>query len=483
MVTENLRPERVFYYFEQISSIPRGSGNEKAVSDYCLSVAKGLGLEAFKDEFNNVVIKKPASKGYENSEGVIIQGHLDMVCEKDKKTEHDFKTEGIKLVVDGDWLKADGTTLGADNGIAVAIGLALMEADDIEHPPLECLFTTDEEVGMGGAMNFDASVLNGSRLINLDSEEEGVFVASCCGGAKVHIKIPFSSEDAPHDMVPVSIKIRGLNGGHSGSDIHLQRANANKLMGRILRQTAKTFYFRLASINGGLMDNAITRECDAVVYVMKEDIEELMDLCSQLESIFNDEYSSSEDGIHVIADADGYEHPKVMDEKSANNIIYALNMVPYGVIRISPEMNGLVESSNNPGIVKTDENYFEIVNAVRSSVATVKYDIMEKLAMIAEMTEGKLAVRSQYPGWQFKKNSPLRDICSEAYKEMFGKEPEIQAIHAGLECGLLSAKTPDMDMISIGPEMYDVHTPSERISISSVERTWNFIKHILKKLK
>ena len=192
MVTENLRPERVFYYFEQISSIPRGSGNEKAVSDYCLSVAKGLGLEAFKDEFNNVVIKKPASKGYENSEGVIIQGHLDMVCEKDKKTEHDFKTEGIKLVVDGDWLKADGTTLGADNGIAVAIGLALMEADDIEHPPLECLFTTDEEVGMGGAMNFDASVLNGSRLINLDSEEEGVFVASCCGGAKVHIKIPFS---------------------------------------------------------------------------------------------------------------------------------------------------------------------------------------------------------------------------------------------------------------------------------------------------
>ena len=231
------------------------------------------------------------------------------------------------------------------------------------------------------------------------------------------------------------------------------------------------------------MDNAITRECDAVVYVMKEDIEELMDLCSQLESIFNDEYSSSEDGIHVIADVDGYEHTKVMDEKSANNIIYALNMVPYGVIRISPEMNGLVESSNNPGIVKTDENYFEIVNAVRSSVATVKYDIMEKLAMIAEMTEGKLAVRSQYPGWQFKKNSPLRDICSEAYKEMFGKEPEIQAIHAGLECGLLSAKAPDMDMISIGPEMYDVHTPSERISISSVERTWNFIKHILKKLK
>ena len=296
MVTENLRPERVFYYFEQISNIPRGSGNEKAVSDYCLSVAKGLGLAAFKDEFNNIVIKKPASKGYENSKGVIIQGHLDMVCEKDKKTEHDFKTEGIKLVVDGDWLKADGTTLGADNGIAVAIGLALMEADDIEHPPLECLFTTDEEVGMGGAMNFDASVLNGSRLINLDSEEEGVFVASCCGGAKVHIKIPFSSEDAPHDMVPVSIKIRGLNGGHSGSDIHLQRANANKLMGRILRQTAKTFYFRLASINGGLMDNAITRECDAVVYVMKEDIEELMDLCSQLESIFNDEYSSSEVG-------------------------------------------------------------------------------------------------------------------------------------------------------------------------------------------
>lgn len=483
MVTENLHPERVFYYFERISNIPRGSGNEKAVSDYCLSVAEGLGLKAFKDEFNNVVIRKPATKGYENSPGVIIQGHLDMVCEKNKKTEHDFRTEGIKLVVDGDWLKAEGTTLGADNGIAIAMGLALMELNDIEHPALECLFTTDEEVGMGGAMNFDTSVLTGTRLINLDSEDEGIFVVSCCGGAKTHIRMPAEWETVPADMVPVLIKIRGLNGGHSGSDIHLQRANANKLMGRILRQIAKTFYFRLGSINGGLMDNAITRECDAAIYIMAEDMEELRDLCLQFEDIFNNEYSGSESGIHVIAEYNKAVSGKALSVQTANNIIYALNMIPYGVLRRSMDINGLVESSNNPGILRTNEDNIEIVNAVRSSVATVKYDILERLAMIAEITGGEVFIRSEYPGWQYNKNSPLRGVCIEAYKEMFGKEPEIEAIHAGLECGLLASKAPGLDMISLGPEMHDVHTPMEKISISSVERTWNFLKFVLKKLK
>ena len=260
MVTENLRPERVFYYFEKISEIPRGSGNEKAVSDYCLSVAEGLGLEAFRDEYNNVVIRKPATKGYENHPGVIIQGHLDMVCEKNKATVHDFEKDGIKLVVDGDYLRADGTTPGGDDGIAVAMGLALMEAGDIDHPALECLFTTDEEAGMGGATGFDASVLQGTRLINLDSEDEGIFVVSCCGGAKAHLLVPMEWEEVPEDLCCIELKVSGLAGGHSGSDIHLQRASAGKLMGRMLRQAAKRFYFRLAGINGGLMDNAITRE-------------------------------------------------------------------------------------------------------------------------------------------------------------------------------------------------------------------------------
>ncbi len=483
MSIENLCPERVFYYFQQISNIPRGSGNEKAVSDYCLSVAEKLGLTAFKDKSNNVVIRKPASAGYENAPGVIIQGHLDMVCEKDNKTKHDFKTEGIRLVVDGDWLRADGTTLGGDDGIAVAMGLALMEDKTLEHPALECLFTTDEEVGMGGAKNFDASVLQGKRLINLDSENEGIFVVSCCGGAKAHLMIPGEWESVPEGLMPVRIKIRGLLGGHSGSDIHLQRANANKLMGRILRQTAKSLYFRLESINGGLMDNAITRECDAVIYIAPEDMEELADICAQFESIFNNEYSGSEDGIFVIAEKAENNEDRVLKTANANGVIYALNLIPYGVERISLEINGLVESSNNLGVVKTTDDGIDMVSAVRSSVATVKYDILERLSMIAELAGGKLTIKSEYPGWEYKKESGLRDTCVEAYKEMFGAEPEIQAIHAGLECGLLSSKAPDIDMISIGPEMHDVHTPAERISIASVSRTWDYLKFVLKNLK
>ena len=481
MVTENLRPERVFYYFEKISEIPRGSGNEKAVSDYCLSVAEKLGLYAFRDEHNNVVIRKPATKGYEDHPGVIIQGHLDMVCEKNGNVEHDFENDGIKLVIDGDNLTADGTTLGGDDGIAIAMGLALLEAEDADHPALECLFTTDEEAGMGGAAGFDASVLRGTRLINLDSEDEGVFVVSCCGGAKAHLVIPMIWEKTPDGLISVKIKISGLLGGHSGSDIHLQRASAGKLMGRILRQTAKTFYFRLAGINGGLMDNAITRECEAVICLPKEDIEEFADMCGQFEAIFNNEYKDSEEGIKVTAEI--CEKPeKVMTVKKALDVIYAVNLIPYGVQRVCLSMNGLVETSNNLGIIRTTEDNVELVSAVRSSIATVKYDILEKMAMIAELIGGNFYIKSQYPGWEYRPDSSLRDICVETYREMFGKEPVVESIHAGLECGLLSSKAPQIDMISIGPDMRGVHTPDEKLSISSVGRIWDFMLNVLKKL-
>ncbi len=483
MISKNLRPERVFYYFEQLSSIPRGSGNEKAVGEYCISVAKRLGLSVYSDEYNNVIIRKPATEGYENAPGVIIQGHLDMVCEKNDKTEHDFKKDPIRLVIDGDWLTADGTTLGGDDGIAVAIGLALLEAKDIEHPMLECLFTANEEFDMSGARGLDVSHLMGKQLINIDSEEEGIFVVSCCGGAKAHIVIPAVWEDVPEELMPVKIKIAGLAGGHSGSDIHLQRANANKLMGRVLRQIGKSLYYRLESINGGLMDNAITRECSAAIYIDRADIDELGDLCAQFQMIFNNEYAGSEKDITVIADMVEETKGKALDVKTSNNVIYALNLVPYGVERVSLDIEGLVETSNNPGIVKTNNDSIEIVSAVRSSVATIKYDMLERLSMIAELAGGRLNLRSQYPGWEYKRVSPLREVCVEAYKEMFGSEPKIEAIHAGLECGLLSGKANDIDMISIGPDMRNVHTPDERLSIQSVERTWNYIKFVLSKLK
>lgn len=481
MVTENLRPERVFYYFEKISEIPRGSGNEKAVSDYCLSVAEKLGLYAFRDEHNNVVIRKPATKGYEDHPGVIIQGHLDMVCEKTADSDHDFIKDGIKLVVDGDYLRAEDTTLGGDDGVAVAMGLALMEADGIEHPALECLFTTDEEAGMSGAAGFDASVLRGTRLINLDSEEEGVFVVSCCGGAKAHLVIPMEWERTPEGLVSVKLTVSGLHGGHSGGDIHLQRASAGKLMGRMLRQTAKTFYFRLAGINGGLMDNAITRDCEAALCLPKEDIEEFADMCGQFEAIFNNEYKDSEEGIKVTAEI--CEKPeKVMTVKKALDVIYAVNLIPYGVQRVCLSMNGLVETSNNLGIIKTTEENVELVSAVRSSVATIKYDMLEKISMIAELTGGNFFIRSQYPGWEYRPDSPLRDVCVDVYKEMFGKAPVVETIHAGLECGLLSEKAPQIDMISIGPDMRGVHTPDEKLSISSAQRTWDYLLKVLKNL-
>lgn len=480
---KGLKPERVFYYFEQISNIPRGSGNEEAVANYCLSVAKELGLESFKDEFHNVVIRKPATAGYENAPGVIIQGHLDMVCEKNADKVHDFLKDPITLVVDGDNLRADGTTLGGDDGIAVAMGLAFMEAQDIEHPALECLFTSDEEAGLGGAKNFDASVLQGKRLINLDSEEEGVFVVSCCGGAKAHLLTAAEWEEVPAGLVPVAIKIRGLLGGHSGSEIHLQRANANKLMGRILRQVAKGLFFRLESINGGNMDNAITRECDAVIYIDPADMDELIDMCVQFQRIFANEFSGSENDVRVIAEKAENAKARVLKAEKANAVIYALNLIPNGVQRISLEINGLVETSNNIGIVKTTDEEIDIVSAVRSSVATAKYDLLEKIGAIAELTGSRLYIKSEYPGWEYKKDSQFRDICVEAYKEMFGKEAKIEAIHAGLECGLLLSKAPDIDMISMGPNMHDVHTPQEGISIASVERMYNFVKFLFTKLK
>ena len=481
MVTENLRPERVFYYFEQISSIPRGSGNEKAVSDYCLSVAKGLGLEAFKDEFNNVVIKKPASKGYENSEGVIIQGHLDMVCEKDKKTEHDFKTEGIKLVVDGDWLKADGTTLGADNGIAVAIGLALMEADDIEHPPLECLFTTDEEVGMGGAMNFDASVLNGSRLINLDSEEEGVFVASCCGGAKVHIKIPFSSEDAPHDMVSVSIKIRGLNGGHSGSDIHLQRANANKLMGRFLYGLKKKAEYALISLTGGQKDNAITRECTAEF--LTDSVAEVKAYAKELQEQLREEYTGSDENITFEITEKGTATAEVLHPTSQEKIVFYLQNVPFGIQKMSGTIKGLVETSSNIGILRLDRDELFASSSVRSSVDAACSALSDKIEYLTEFLGGDYEVQGAYPAWEYRKESPLRDKMVAVFEEMYGHKPEVVAIHAGLECGLFYKKMEGLDCVSLGPDMKDIHTSEEVLSIASTERVWNYLVQVLKNLK
>lgn len=482
-VLEGLKPEKVFYYFEEISRIPRGSGNEKAISDYIVTFAKDRGLFVHQDNANNVVIKKSGSKGYENSLAVILQGHIDMVCEKNSDVSHDFIKEGLKLHVDGDFVFAEGTTLGADNGIAVAYMLALLDDDTISHPPIECVFTTDEEVGMKGAIALDTSILEGKRLINMDTEEEGKLLVSCCGGMKITTELPVIYEDVPSDFKPYFIKIRGLKGGHSGSDIHLQRANAEKLMGRVMA-ALDDVDVRFSKVNGGLMDNAIARECDALVF-LKEDISDnVKSILVDIETKFIHEYTGVEEGIKVFMEETVEEiEYKAFDTKTKNSVRDMLILIPYGVITMSMNIPGLVESSNNIGIVRTEKDCIKFICAARSSVASRKDIIFNEIDTIGRILGGKTYATSTYPAWEFNPNSELLAITKDVFRDFYKKEPVVEAIHAGLECGLFAEKIKGIDMISIGPDMFDVHTPDERLKISSTESTWEFLKALLSRLK
>lgn len=482
-VLENLKPEKVFYYFEEISNIPRGSGNEKAISDYIVNFAKERGLFVYQDDAWNVLIRKKGTKGYENSETVILQGHIDMVCEKNNDVVHDFSSEGLKLCVDGDFVSAKGTTLGGDDGIAVAYMLAVLDDDTVSHPPVECLFTTDEEVGMKGAIAFDASILEGRKLINLDTEEEGHILVSCCGGMKVTTKIPAVYENVSSDLIPCYIKIRGLKGGHSGADIHLQRANANKLMGRVL-ESVKDFDVKVSKVNGGLMDNAISRECDAFVFVDESKMGEISNVLSNIEKTFVHEYKGVDEDIKVnIEKVNGEFEYVAFDDITVSKIIDMLTLIPYGVSTMSMGIKGLVESSNNIGILRTVNNNIEFVCAVRSSIASRKDIILNQIETAGRLLGGETIVTSAYPAWEFNPDSELLKITKKVYTDFYKKEPIVEAIHAGLECGLFAEKVNGIDMISIGPDIFDVHTPDERLKISSTESTWEFLKAILASLK
>lgn len=482
-VLSDLQPNRVFYFFEKISEIPRGSGNEKAVSDYIVSYANNRGLEAIQDKANNILIRKAGTKGYENSPTVILQGHIDMVCEKNNDTKHDFLTDPLKLRIDGDFIYAEGTTLGADNGIAVAYALALLDSDDIPHPPLEVVMTTDEEVGMGGADFFNASQLKGKIFFNMDTEEEGYLVVSCCGGVKATLHLPIEREDVEVGMIPIGVSIKGLKGGHSGMDINLQRANANKLMGRVLSVIKNSFECRIASINGGLMDNAISRENETVLLVKPNDIEGIKNLTADLQATFLKEYRGSDIGIEISVQKLNETVIKVFTKQTSDRAIAVLTLIPYGVRTVSLEMEGLVESSSNIGIVKTLENEIQFSSAVRSSVGSRKSMILEEIDTIAQLVGGMVDYKGSYPAWEFNPDSKLLDIFKETYRDMYNKEAIIQSIHAGLECGLFSDKVKGLDMISFGPDMFDVHTPDEKLSISSTTRVWEYLNTILKKLR
>lgn len=482
-VLNGLGGDKVFYYFEKICDIPHGSFHEQALSDHIVNFAKERGLYCRQDEKYNVVIKKPASTGYETSPALIIQGHIDMVCEKNAGTVHDFRKDPLQLYIDGDYIKAKGTTLGADNGIAVAYMLALLDDDTLEHPPLECVFTVEEEIGMGGASALDAFDLEGKRFLNMDTEEEGHLMVSCCGGRRMRVYLPVERQERPVAGKAYIIRIRGLKGGHSGSDIHLQRASANRLLGRLLFTLQKEMEYDLVLADGGNMDNAICREAEAVLYMEPAEKEKAKAILAAQEKIFREEYKDRETGITITLEEMNEDIPQTLTEQTKQNIISLLLLLPYGVQTMSSEMAGLVESSSNIGILKTNADHVFIDNAVRSSVESRKEFICQKIEAIAALCGATVEGVHDYPGWQYDPDSELLRIFKETWLEKFGVEPEVVAIHAGLECGLFAKKIPGLDLISLGPDMHDVHTPDERLSISSTIRVWEFLKLVLKKLK
>ena len=481
-VLSNLEPKNVWKYFEDICGIPHGSGNEKAVSDYCVAFAREHGLEVWQDEAWNVVIVKEASAGYEDREPLILQGHLDMVCEKKTDCDIDFEKDGLRIFVDGDYVRAEGTTLGGDDGIAVAYALAVLADDSLPHPRLEAVFTTSEEVGMDGAAALDVSVLKGHTVLNMDSEEEGILLAGCAGGCSVGIRLPV--ERRKKSGIHAVLTVDGLLGGHSGAEIDKGRGNASRLLASVLTELGKKMECELISINGGLKDNAIPRECHAELLfpegMSEEARREAEQLCAASGERLRQEYGAADPNLSVRLEFGERTEADVFVESAYEHAMALLTALPNGVICMSEDIEGLVQTSLNLGVLKTEEELM-LRYSVRSSVSAEKEALVEQIRQTVYQEGGSMTVNGDYPAWEYRKDSPFRDDCVRIYKELFGTEPKVQAIHAGLECGLLASKIPDLDCISIGPQMHDIHTTEERLCISSVERMWSYILEIIKR--
>ena len=472
-----LEPARVFDFFEEICGIPHGSRNEKFISDYLVSFAKERGLKYIQDEANNVIIFQDGTCGYEDHEPVILQGHMDMVCEKDASCPIDMATEGLDVTHDGRCVFAKGTTLGGDDGIAVAYALALLDDTSIPHPPLEVVITTDEEVGMLGASVVDLSELRGRTLINIDSEDEGVFTVSCAGGAKATINLP---EERRSVYGPcIRLVVDGLKGGHSGVEINQNRANANKVMGEFMGRIQNLMPLCLTSFSGGAKDNAIPRSCQATMVAMGIGLERINDIAQKLQDEVRATYDEPDATVQAF-DVDALGGNALTTECTAK-VIAMLNSVPNGVQKMSADIEGLVQTSLNLGIAKLGKG-MSLTFSVRSSVNAEKQELLQKLRDLADFYGAAYSQMGEYPAWEYKADSKLRDLMVKTYADMFGKEPEVVAIHAGLECGLLSEKLPGLDCVSIGPQMHDIHTSREKLEIASTERTWKFLLEVLKAL-
>ncbi len=475
-ILENISPERVFYYFEEISRIPHGSGNEEAVAKYIEDFARSKGLFAVRDANNNVFVRKTAYSGYESAPAVLLQGHTDMVCEKNEDTAFDFLSDPLKLVLEGDILRADGTTLGADDGVAVAMMLALLEDEDAAHGPLECLFTTEEETGLGGMKAFDKSQISADYMINLDSEDDDTAVISCAGG----FRTDFVFSDIPYEKCnsEITLSVKGLMGGHSGADIHLGRANANKIAFQLLSGIED---IRLISVNGGSKDNAIPRECTVVFTA--DDPMEVPDIVSENADEIKASLCEDDMGFSVECTYKrGQSH--CFAEKYSRSIITLVNSLPYGVIDMSASVEGLVESSSNPGVIKTEGSRVTVVSSSRSSVESRLDAIQGSLDSLADFVKvSSVTHRDRYPGWDVTENSVLQKKYKEVYKTLHGEMPKILGIHAGLECGLVKSAVPEIDIISIGPNARNIHTPEETLSVSSVSKLYTILLELLKNLK
>ncbi|CCX59246.1 putative uncharacterized protein [Blautia hydrogenotrophica CAG:147] len=476
-VLENCEPKRVFYYFEEISKIPHGSKNTKEISDYLVSFAKEHQLRYVQDEYGNIVIYKAASAGYEKLPAVILQGHMDMVCEKEAGSNHDFEKAPLRLKIEDGFVTAEGTTLGADDGIAVAYALALLETDSYAHPALEVVITVDEEVGLLGAQNLDASCLSGKYLINLDSDEEGILLTGCAGGVSAISSIPVKYRNASGCLYEV--KIHGLQGGHSGMEIGKNRANANILMGRFLYGLKEQLPYELAELEGGQKDNVIPRECSCALLIQPEDTEILKDYACRLTAELRKEYSGSDAGISVSVEFQEETQIGVLHPVSQEKVLFYLMNVPNGVQKMSGNIPGLVETSTNLGAARLEDEVFYASCGVRSSVNSAKYAVSDKIEYLTEFLGGDYKKEGEYPAWEYREQSPLREHMIEVYQDMYQKAPRVEAVHAGLECGLFYEKIPGLDCVSTGPNLWDIHTPQEKMEIASVRRVWEYLIQVL----
>ncbi len=473
---KNLTPQAVWANFHSLTQIPRPSGKRQEISDFIANYGRSLGLETVVDAIGNVIIRKPASAGYEGKPGVILQGHMDMVPQKNNDKVFDFEKDPIETIVDGEWVRANGTTLGADNGMGVAAAMAVLADKTLQHPAIEAFFTIDEETGMYGAEALEAGVLQGKTLLNLDCETEGELFIGCAGGVDATATFHYEGEPVPEGDVALKITLTGLHGGHSGCDIHLQRANAIKLLFEFLKEAVSEYEARLACVQGGSLRNAIPREATALITVPAEGKAELLELVDFYEDLFIKEYDGVEDGIYLTAEEFPVADVKtLLPEDTQDFLIHAITICPHGVYRMIPEMPDVVETSNSLSIITTEANTITVSCLGRSSVESRKEELMEVLDSTFRLAGADIKFSGSYPGWKPNTNSPILDKMQEVYQHLYGKTPRIVTIHAGLECGIIGKNYPGMDMISFGPTIVHPHSPSEAVNIESVAKFYEYL--------